>query len=142
MRRAGHGFALALAALILVVWAALMGLAVIAAAPPADGGRVVALFAPGRTEASFAAIVRSGGRPVGASWAGLVWAVDTDPSTASRLKAEGAIAVFRDFPFAAALGCAAATSVPQPVEPPLIARLNNPQTSWRLSHVEAGSVRD
>jgi hypothetical protein len=113
MRRTGHGFALALAALILAVWAALMGLAVIAAAPPADGGRVVALFPPGGTEASFAAIVRSGGLPVGARWAGLVWLVDTAASSAYRLKAEGAIVVLRDFPFAAALGCAASISVPQ-----------------------------
>ena len=102
----GHGFALALAALVVVVWAATMGLALTAATPPADGGRVIALFAPGRTDASFAAIIRSGGRPVGRSWDGLVWAVDTGAGGAHRLKAEGAIAVLTHLPFAAALGCA------------------------------------
>ena len=84
----------------------MMGLAVTAATPPADGGRVVAVFPPCRTDAAFAAIIRSGGRPIGGSWAGLVRAVDTDPGGAHRLEAEGAIAVLKDLPFAAALGCA------------------------------------
>jgi hypothetical protein len=117
--RYGHGFALALATLILVVWTAMMGLAMTAAAPPADGGRVVALFPPSRTEASFAAIIRSGSRPIGQSWAGIVWAVDTDPGGAYRLQVEGAIAVLADLPLAAALGCAASASVPQAVRPSL-----------------------
>jgi hypothetical protein len=123
MRRYGHGFALALGTLILAVWAATMGLVVTAAAPPMDGGTVVVLFLPGRAEASFAAIVRSGGRPVGASWAGLVWAVDTDPGGARRLRTEGAIAVLADLPFAAALGCGTSASVPQPVRASLPRRL-------------------
>jgi hypothetical protein len=115
MRSYGHGLALTLAVVIVVAWAALMGLALTAAAPPADGGRVVALFPSGRTDASFAAIIRSGGRPIGRKWAGLIWAVDTDPGGAHRLKAEGAIAVFTDLPLAAALGCAA--SVAEPFRP-------------------------
>ena len=103
--RGGHGFALVLAAMVVAVWATTMALAVGTAAPPADGGRMVALFLPGRTEASFAAIVRAGARPVGRSWAGLVWAVDTAPGGAERLRAQGALAVLGHSPFAAALGC-------------------------------------
>jgi hypothetical protein len=110
MRSYGHGFALALAAVIVIVWAAMTGLAVTAATPPADGGRVVALFPPGRTDASFAAVIRAGGRPVGRSWAGIVWAVDADAGSAHRLEAEGAIAVLRNPSFAVALGCAASAS--------------------------------
>jgi len=106
MRSYGHGLVLALAAVIVIVWAAVMGLAVTTATPPADGGRVVALFPPGRTDVAFAAIIRAGGRPVGRSWAGIVWAVDAGAGGAHRLKAEGAVAVLADLPFAAALGCA------------------------------------
>jgi hypothetical protein len=106
MRSCGHGFALALAAAVAVVWAATIALTVTAATPPAGGGKVIALFPPGRSETSFAAIIRSGGRPIGRSWAGLVWAVDTDPGGARRLEAEGAIAVLTEFPLAATLGCA------------------------------------
>jgi hypothetical protein len=119
MRSCGHGFALALTAAIVVVWAATMGLAVTAAAPPSDGGRVIALFPPGRPDATFAAIIRSGGRPIGGSWAGVVWAVDTDAGGAYRLEVEGAIAVLTDVPLAAALGCATSASVPQPFRPDL-----------------------
>ena len=122
MGRHGHGFVLALAALILVVWATMMGWAVTAAVPPAGGGTVIALFPPGRAETSFAAIVRSGGRPVGARWAGLVWAVDSKPGGVRRLRAEGAIAVLAELPFAAALGCAPSAAVPRPVRPRLARR--------------------
>jgi hypothetical protein len=74
---------------------------------------MVALFAPGGTDAAFAAIIRSGARPIGSRWGGLVWAVATGPGGAGRLEAEGAIAVLRHLPLAAALGCGAVPS-PRP----------------------------
>jgi hypothetical protein len=111
----GHQFTLALAAAVVIVWTVIMAVA-LTMTPPPTSGRVFALFPPSRTDAAFAAIIRSGGRPIDRSWAGLVWAVDIDPGGAQQLMAEGAIAVLAGLPLAASLGCAP-VSVVQPLRP-------------------------
>lgn len=108
MGRDGHRIALRFLGAALAAWLLAMVLTVQVAEPPAGGGKVVALFPPGRsTEDVFRTIARSGARPIGQYGFRLFWVVDVDPGGAARLKAAGALGVFREPPLAAALaGCA------------------------------------
>lgn len=112
MPRNGHRFALALAAFVVAAWATAMGAAIATAAPPQ--GRTLALFPFGTLpDRAFAAIARSGARPIGRHW--LVWAVETDAGGARRLKAEGALVVLPDLAFVPPLGCAGQVPKVDPV---------------------------
>lgn len=109
MRRA-HLLALGLLAAVLLVWGAAMAVAVNAARLP-DGasGKVLAVFGPSASsEATLAAIVAAGARPV-RPLAAFLWVAQSDePGLAGRLRAQGALAVFGDFAFGPSLsGCIA-----------------------------------
>jgi hypothetical protein len=108
----GHRFALAFAAIVIAGWGTALGLVIATAAPQ---GRALALFPFGTSpDQAVAAIVRSGGRPIGRRW--IVWAIATDADGARRLRAEGALAILPDLPFATALGCAGYASRVDPLD--------------------------
>ncbi len=103
----GHRVALGFLAGAVAAWGMVLFVAVKAAVPPEGGGRVLALFPPGRSsEANFAAIAASEGRPIGSLWTRMLWVVDVDRGGAAKLKAAGALAVFKEVPLAGTLGCA------------------------------------
>ena len=110
----GHKLALALAGAVLAGWTGLMALSLGQAQLPAQArGLVLAAFPPGtRSDEAFTAVLRAGGEPVRPTWLGFVWVARGDESGfVGRLKEEGALAAFGEFPVGPALGGCAVVSV-------------------------------
>jgi hypothetical protein len=110
----GHKLALILAGAVLAGWAGLMALSLRQAQlPPEARGLVLAAFRPGTpSDEAFTAVLRAGGEPVRPTWLGFVWVARGDESGfVGRLKDEGALAAFDEFPVGPALGGCAVVSV-------------------------------
>ncbi len=110
----GHGLAVAFFAVVLVVWAGMMGLSLRQAALPEEtDGLMLAVFRPGTTEVeAFGAMVQAGGDPVRSTWLGFAWVTrGLEPGFVGRLKRQGAIAAFGELPVGPALGGCAAMPV-------------------------------
>ncbi|CAO3381907.1 hypothetical protein [Azospirillum argentinense] len=110
----GHGFALALGALALVVWAVVTGVALNQAAlNEEDGGTVLAVFPPGTpTAEAFTAVVRAGGQPVRQTWIPFAWVARSDGGGfVGRLKEEGAVTAYGELSVGPALGGCAVVSL-------------------------------
>ncbi len=105
----GHRLALALAGAVLAVSIAAMAVSMHAAAlPPEASGPMLAVFpASDGDDLVFAALVRAGGRPMRKTWVPGVWVVAGDRSGfVGRLRAEGALAAYREMPFSPQIaGC-------------------------------------
>ncbi|RUQ74290.1 hypothetical protein EJ913_07015 [Azospirillum doebereinerae] len=111
---AGHGLAAAFFAVVLAVWAAMMGVSLRQAALPEEtAGLMLAVFHPGTSDAeAFTAMVRAGGEPVRTTWLGFAYvARGLEPGFVGRLKAEGALAAFGELPVGPTLGGCAAMPV-------------------------------
>lgn len=110
----GHGLAVAFFAVVLAVWAGVMGVSLRQAALPEEtDGLMLAVFHPGTSEAdAFTAMVRAGGEPVRSTWLGFAYvARGLEPGFVGRLKAEGALAAFGELPVGPTLGGCAAMPV-------------------------------
>ena len=110
----GQGLAIAFFAVVLAVWAGMMGVSLRQAALPEEtDGLMLAVFHPGTSENdAFNAMVRAGGEPVRSTWLGFAWvARGLEPGFVGRLKAEGAIAAFGELPVGPTLGGCAAMPV-------------------------------
>jgi hypothetical protein len=105
----GHRLVLALAGIVLVTAVAVMAIAMHAAAlPPQASGPMLAVFVSSSSDdLVFAALVRAGGRPMRKTWVPGVWVVAGDkPGFVARLRAEGALAAYREMPFSPQIaGC-------------------------------------
>lgn len=96
---AGHGTALGILALILVVWGGVMAVVVRDSALPAEAyGTVLAVFPPGTSQpAVMSALAQSDARLVRQAGLGFAWLVQGDEAgLAGRLRAAGAWGVFDD----------------------------------------------
>ena len=115
-----HRFALALAGATLAIWLVAMVMISLTATGPLHGtATVLAVFRPGTaSEHAFGAIVRSGGRPIGPTRLPFVWVVDVDRQGAQSLREAGALATFRELPFALQLG-GCITAVPRRARHPV-----------------------
>ncbi len=110
----GHGYALALGALALAVWAAVTGVALQQAAlKEEDAGTVLAVFPPGTPSGdAFAAVVRAGGQPVRQTWIPFAWVAKADgQGFVGRLKQEGAMTAYGELSVGPALGGCAVVSL-------------------------------
>lgn len=110
----GHGFALALGALVLAAWAAVMGVSLKQAALTEEaGGTVLAVFPPGTPDAeAFAAVIRAGGEPLRQTWIPFAWVARSDgDGFVGRLKSEGAVTAYGELPVGPALGGCAVVSL-------------------------------
>jgi len=110
----GHGLAVAFFAVVLAVWAGVMGISLRQAALSEEtAGLMLAVFHPGTSEAdAFTAMVRAGGEPVRSTWLGFAYvARGLEPGFVGRLKAEGALAAFGELPVGPTLGGCAAMPV-------------------------------
>jgi hypothetical protein len=105
----GHRLALALAAGLLAAFLVAMAITMRAAAlGPEDSGSMLAVFAASASDDEvFAGLIRAGGRPLRKTWVPGVWAVaGEDRGFVARLKAEGALAAYRELPFSPQIaGC-------------------------------------
>jgi len=98
---AGHGFALALMAGVVLLWLAVLIFALRAAALPAEAsGTMFVLFSPGISEGqAFGSTVAAGGRPVRRAFGSFAWIVHAeDEGFVGHLKANGALVAFRNGP--------------------------------------------
>jgi len=105
----GHRLVLALAGAVLAVAIAAMTVSMHAAAlPPEATGPMLAVFpASGSDDQVFAALIRAGGRPMRKTWVPGVWVVAGDRAGfVARLRAQGALAAYREMPFSPQIaGC-------------------------------------
>ena len=98
---AGHGFALALMAGVVLLWLAVLTFALRAAALPGEAsGTMFVVFAPGISEdQAFASTVAAGGRPVRRALGNFAWIVHAEEEGfVGHLRAHGALAAFREGP--------------------------------------------
>ena len=110
----GHGFALALGALVLAAWAAVMGVSLKQAALTEEaGGTMLAVFPPAMPSGeAFAAVVRAGGAPLRQTWIPFAWVVrGEEDGFVGRLKQAGAVGAFGELPVGPALGGCAVVSL-------------------------------
>ena len=111
MNTPGHKFALAFFASVIVAWLALMFVLVRNAALPAEAsGTMLAVFEPSISEAAAVNAISAAGRNVvKQSGLAFAWVVQSDePGLAGRMRAQGAIGVYRELPISPALmGCIA-----------------------------------
>ncbi len=111
MNGPGHKFALAFFGGVIVAWLALMFVLVRKAAlPPEANGIMLAVFEPSISEAAaVTAIAAAGGNVVKQSGLAFAWVVQSDEQgLAGRMRAKGAIGVYRELPISPALmGCLA-----------------------------------
>ena len=107
----GHKFALTFFGGVIVAWLVLMFALVRGAALPAEAsGTMLAVFEPSITEtAAVNAIAAAHGNVVKKSGLAFAWVVQSDePGLAGRMRAQGAIGVYRELPISPALmGCIA-----------------------------------
>ncbi|HEY0524871.1 MAG TPA: hypothetical protein VGD08_15875 [Stellaceae bacterium] len=106
-----HLTALALAGAVLVLWGAVMAMTLRAAAvSDENGGNLLTLFPPSLPgDRQIAAIVDAGGLPLRRTWLPNAWVVHSPgPGFVARLKDQGALGAFAEFPFVAEMaGCTA-----------------------------------
>ncbi|MBP2294904.1 hypothetical protein [Azospirillum rugosum] len=110
----GHGFALALGALVLAAWTAVMGVSLKQAALEEEaGGTVLAVFPPSTpTGEAFAAVIRAGGEPLRQTWIPFAWVVRAEgDGFVGRLKREGAVTAYGELPVGPVLGGCAVVSL-------------------------------
>jgi hypothetical protein len=105
----GHRLALALFAVILIGWLAVMAVLMRQAALPAEAtGPMLVVFEPG-TEGGqiLEKIVNAGARPIRPTAFGFIWVVAGDaPGTAGRLSDQGALGAYRELPLSPTIaGC-------------------------------------
>ena len=99
--RAGHGFALALMAGVILVWLVVLTFALRAAALPGEAsGTMFVVFPPGISEReAFASTVAAGARPVRRALGSFLWIVHAEAAGfVGQIQANGALAAFRDGP--------------------------------------------
>jgi hypothetical protein len=100
-RDAGHGFALALMAGVVLLWLAVLTFALRAAALPAEArGTMLVVFPPGISEEqAFASALAAGGRPVRRALGNFLWIVHAEHAGfVGQIEASGALAAFRNAP--------------------------------------------
>ncbi len=110
----GHGYALAFAGVVLLVWLGVMGVSLRQAALPEEtSGLMLAVFPPGTSDnAAFTAMVNAGGEPVRSTWLGFAWvARGRESGFVGRLKRAGALAAYGELPVGPMLGGCAVVSV-------------------------------
>ena len=111
MNGPGHRFALAFFGGVIVAWLILMVVLVRNAALPAEAaGTMLAVFEPSISEAAAVnAIAAARGNVVKHSGLAFAWVVQSDEQgLAGRMRAQGAIGVYRELPISPALmGCIA-----------------------------------
>jgi hypothetical protein len=98
---AGHGFAFALMAGVVLVWLAVLSLALRAAALPGEAsGTMFVVFPPGISEdEAFASTIGAGGRPVRRAFGNFAWIVHAEEKGfVGQIEANGALAAFRSGP--------------------------------------------
>lgn len=102
-----HRFAITLFIGVIVVWlAVMMVLMRNAALPPEAQGTMMVVFEPGiASDDAFAAITRSGGKPIRETSFGFIWVVDGE---AGKLEQQGALGAYRELPISPLIaGCVA-----------------------------------
>jgi hypothetical protein len=100
-RGAGHGFALALMAGVVLLWLAVLTFALRAAALPGEAsGTMFVVFPPGISEGeAFASTIAAGGRPVRRALGRFLWVVHAEQAGfVGQVEANGALAAFRNGP--------------------------------------------
>jgi hypothetical protein len=98
---AGHGFALALMAGVVLLWLAVLTFALRAAALPGEAsGTMFVVFSPGISDdQAFASTIGAGGRPVRRAFGNFAWIVHAeDDGFVGHLKENGALVAFRNGP--------------------------------------------
>lgn len=113
MRARRHVAALGLLGAVLLTWGAVMGKALLdARLPDTASGKVLVMFSPRLpAEQAFTALIAAGARPV-RPLADFLWVAQSDEAgLAGRLRAAGALGVFREFAYGPTLaGCLAYVS--------------------------------
>jgi hypothetical protein len=98
---AGHGFALALMAGVVLVWLTVLTFALRAAALPGEAsGTMIVVFPPAVSEdQAFASTIAAGGRPVRRALGSFLWFVHAEhEGFVGQIEANGALAAFRNGP--------------------------------------------
>jgi hypothetical protein len=110
MNWSGHRFALGFFASVLIIW---FGVTVfmLRQSQLADNasGQMLVVFDPGiEKNAAFNAITRAGANPIRETAFNFIWVVSTEAGGPARLKAQGALASYRELPISPSIaGCVA-----------------------------------
>lgn len=108
-RFSAHWLAAGIAAALLLIWAAVMAVAIRDAALPPDAtGRIFVVFPPGlASEDAVRKIAAAGGRPVSQTWFSSVWVVASDRTNfVGELERQGAVGAYGELPVGIQLaGC-------------------------------------